>query len=138
MIRRPPRSTRTDTLFPYTTRFRSIQRAGFELRAQRGRGEAQLPHFRRLREHHAPAAAGELAPQLAVDVVAQPPEAQLRRHERGDEVGDVEEMQPVLARPPPPGSHDPQQRAVDAHTAFAEIATLQWNCKGGTQVGEHE
>src|SRR3546814_10123883 len=27
MIRRPPRSTRTDTLFPYTTRFRSLDRA---------------------------------------------------------------------------------------------------------------
>src|SRR3546814_5532364 len=27
MIRRPPRSTRTDTLFPYTTLFRSIARA---------------------------------------------------------------------------------------------------------------
>src|SRR3546814_2089054 len=27
MIRRPPRSTRTDTLFPYTTLFRSIQHA---------------------------------------------------------------------------------------------------------------
>src|SRR3546814_5790318 len=27
MIRRPPRSTRTDTLFPYTTRFRS-ERSG--------------------------------------------------------------------------------------------------------------
>src|SRR3546814_17281289 len=26
MIRRPPRSTRTDTLFPYTTRFRSLHR----------------------------------------------------------------------------------------------------------------
>src|SRR3546814_9250799 len=26
MIRRPPRSTRTDTLFPYTTLFRSINR----------------------------------------------------------------------------------------------------------------
>src|SRR3546814_15499217 len=25
MIRRPPRSTRTDTLFPYTTRFRSFE-----------------------------------------------------------------------------------------------------------------
>src|SRR3546814_872770 len=25
MIRRPPRSTRTDTLFPYTTRFRSVE-----------------------------------------------------------------------------------------------------------------
>src|SRR3546814_4975648 len=27
MIRRPPRSTRTDTLFPYTTLFRSVSRA---------------------------------------------------------------------------------------------------------------
>src|SRR3546814_14145599 len=27
MIRRPPRSTRTDTLFPYTTLFRSVQKA---------------------------------------------------------------------------------------------------------------
>src|SRR3546814_8412201 len=36
MIRRPPRSTRTDTLFPYTTLFRSggltRERAGFEVR----------------------------------------------------------------------------------------------------------
>src|SRR3546814_6354396 len=32
MIRRPPRSTRTDTLFPYTTLFRSL-----ELLRQRGR-----------------------------------------------------------------------------------------------------
>src|SRR3546814_3833267 len=28
MIRRPPRSTRTDTLFPYTTLFRSIRAVG--------------------------------------------------------------------------------------------------------------
>src|SRR3546814_16562021 len=28
MIRRPPRSTRTDTLFPYTTLFRSVQPGG--------------------------------------------------------------------------------------------------------------
>src|SRR3546814_1719899 len=28
MIRRPPRSTRTDTLFPYTTLFRSCMRGG--------------------------------------------------------------------------------------------------------------
>src|SRR3546814_13307098 len=31
MIRRPPRSTRTDTLFPYTTLFRSITDAPPEL-----------------------------------------------------------------------------------------------------------
>src|SRR3546814_10503359 len=28
MIRRPPRSTRTDTLFPYTTLFRSARQVG--------------------------------------------------------------------------------------------------------------
>src|SRR3546814_12034337 len=33
MIRRPPRSTRTDTLFPYTTLFRSI---GFGLDVETG------------------------------------------------------------------------------------------------------
>src|SRR3546814_3781906 len=32
MIRRPPRSTRTDTLFPYTTLFRSRQRTEVPLR----------------------------------------------------------------------------------------------------------
>src|SRR3546814_11315527 len=31
MIRRPPRSTRTDTLFPYTTLFRSGRRAGMDM-----------------------------------------------------------------------------------------------------------
>src|SRR3546814_3795798 len=31
MIRRPPRSTRTDTLFPYTTLFRSLDRFGAKL-----------------------------------------------------------------------------------------------------------
>src|SRR3546814_18723411 len=33
MIRRPPRSTRTDTLFPYTTLFRSDGNAGIDGRA---------------------------------------------------------------------------------------------------------
>src|SRR3546814_19071802 len=32
MIRRPPRSTRTDTLFPYTTLFRSIVLRGLRFR----------------------------------------------------------------------------------------------------------
>src|SRR3546814_10358363 len=41
MKRRPPRSTRTDTLFPYTTLFRSHQRRRF---GQSGRPCAQPPH----------------------------------------------------------------------------------------------
>src|SRR3546814_223458 len=39
MIRRPPRSTRTDTLFPYTTLFRSIGEAA---RGARQRGRAAV------------------------------------------------------------------------------------------------
>src|SRR3546814_17671071 len=35
MIRRPPKSTRTDTLFPYTTLFRSIERFEQERKANR-------------------------------------------------------------------------------------------------------
>src|SRR3546814_11553754 len=36
MIRRPPRSTRTDTLFPYTTLFRSLGEATARRFAQEG------------------------------------------------------------------------------------------------------
>src|SRR3546814_14349362 len=40
MIRRPPRSTRTDTLFPYTTLFRSVIRSVHEALAGLGNVEA--------------------------------------------------------------------------------------------------
>src|SRR3546814_15049555 len=36
MIRRPPRSTRTDTLFPYTTLFRSFTRRALVMGAAQG------------------------------------------------------------------------------------------------------
>src|SRR3546814_10431774 len=50
MIRRPPRSTRTDTLFPYTTLFRSKRRHRLDRRRQdfrprRGSSRAH-PHRR--------------------------------------------------------------------------------------------
>src|SRR3546814_13841810 len=48
MIRRPPRSTRTDTLFPYTTLFRSSVRPGRVVRQ--------------------PAAGGQLAFELRQDI----------------------------------------------------------------------
>src|SRR3546814_12024601 len=46
MIRRPPRSTRTDTLFPYTTLFRSplALRPAQPVPGQRGGGAAPLGH----------------------------------------------------------------------------------------------
>src|SRR3546814_2024036 len=43
MIRRPPRSTRTDTLFPYTTLFRSPGRSTARSAGRRG-GSAGRPH----------------------------------------------------------------------------------------------
>src|SRR3546814_5520938 len=52
MIRRPPRSTRTDTLFPYTTLFRSLppfpmlNDHGLTCRRGSIRGHGQCPRFR--------------------------------------------------------------------------------------------
>src|SRR3546814_18786429 len=43
MIRRPPRSTRTDTLFPYTTRFRSWRVVQVDAKVV-GEHELDLPH----------------------------------------------------------------------------------------------
>src|SRR3546814_8327585 len=45
MIRRPPRSTRTDTLFPYTTLFRSLRRVG-NLRAGGRAHDRAVPRVR--------------------------------------------------------------------------------------------
>src|SRR3546814_4936831 len=50
MIRRPPRSTRTDTLFPYTTLFRSPRDGGVGAEQRgvlegTGRGNGAAPHL---------------------------------------------------------------------------------------------
>src|SRR3546814_6859550 len=66
MIRRPPRSTRTDTLFPYTTLFRSVQgqaEPGDQAAARplrQGEGGAEAPRRRvpRLQRRAARSGAG--------------------------------------------------------------------------------
>src|SRR3546814_15535964 len=45
MRRRPPRSTRTDTLFPYTTLFRSRDTMAARYRARQDMPFAALKHF---------------------------------------------------------------------------------------------
>src|SRR3546814_8466390 len=47
MIRRPPRSTRTDTLFPYTTRFRSRTPCGRRSRGSWEKGSSIVVRRRR-------------------------------------------------------------------------------------------
>src|SRR3546814_6509436 len=54
MIRRPPRSTRTDTLFPYTTLFRSVLPSFDSARTktpERSRPSLSLRSTRRSEEH---------------------------------------------------------------------------------------
>src|SRR3546814_9187840 len=52
MIRRPPRSTRTDTLFPYTTRFRSGGNALLR-EHESDRSALRLLADRQVVDHHA-------------------------------------------------------------------------------------
>src|SRR3546814_6903396 len=60
MIRRPPRSTRSDTLFPYTTLFRSRRRQGAPPTPPAGHGQYgdqeradhRQPHHRDRSEEH--------------------------------------------------------------------------------------
>src|SRR3546814_2673930 len=77
MIRRPPRSTRTDTLFPYTTRFRSwrldhpvrtdLQEIRLALRLRRRRGVGDRPP-------------GRPAPEMQGDLRRIPRQSRRRRH----------------------------------------------------------
>src|SRR3546814_13278711 len=68
MIRRPPRSTRTDTLFPYTTLFRSCSG---EVGGSAGTGR---------RAHHLRAGRRPLRERLDADTARQ--EARIRRVQR--------------------------------------------------------
>src|SRR3546814_3141625 len=52
MIRRPPRSTRTDTLFPYTTLFRSAVGKDQPFGVRHLHGDARLLRLLRCLGHH--------------------------------------------------------------------------------------
>src|SRR3546814_3760643 len=73
MIRRPPRSTRTDTLFPYTTLFRSGDRRG-------GAGTAEGAHYVRVGRVHRPDVGGLQARNL------QSPGQQIVRYGKFDQI----------------------------------------------------
>src|SRR3546814_13150911 len=72
-IRRPPRSTRTDTLFPYTTLFRSIDKkqmvVGIPLESYDQTLFSVAPEFDRT-PHESFDAMGELGPDVLAYVMA--------------------------------------------------------------------
>src|SRR3546814_19922953 len=79
MVRRPPRSTRTDSLFPYTTLFRS----GNHRHRHRGGREADQPMGAQPRR---------MATKLAVEAEQQ------SEHDRGPEPRHKVEVDPVDER----------------------------------------
>src|SRR3546814_5296836 len=87
MLRRPPRSTRTDTLFPYTTLFRSISSPG---RPRRMAGKIRRAHA----QHRRPADASDrslyrgrrLMPLVELVRLPSGVEAELRSEEHTSEL----------------------------------------------------
>src|SRR3546814_4014818 len=65
MIRRPPRSTRTDTLFPYTTLFRSPQ--GYGCGVRRGRHHRPPTQAHHYGDTDRPAPRGSEPPGCSLD-----------------------------------------------------------------------
>src|SRR3546814_13553217 len=119
MIRRPPRSTRTDTLFPYTTLFRAV-----DLRIQRVlRGPSAVP---RRRASGRQVSRGRLDPDhRAADPLVErggvvrdgvlrtwsaaprvPPPAPLSHASRHTAVGPDSRLTPSAATPPHPPTLD--------------------------------
>src|SRR3546814_7641319 len=90
MIRRPPRSTRTATLFPYTTLFRADRIAlnhlprrsaiaeKLFLQGAKGRGGQEIPDF----DDTVPV---ENRPMFRIDAVGQPPAPRRRQRLRRSE-----------------------------------------------------
>src|SRR3546814_1801123 len=90
MLRRPPRSTRTDTLFPYTTLFRSAPAGAAGARACRLRdaGDAAAHRARQCRAverdgdlHGGPHGRPAVAAAIAAPVLARKPEGAAGRSE---------------------------------------------------------
>src|SRR3546814_12604201 len=109
MIRRPPRSTRTDTLFPYTTLFRSTDAERGELPEQVAAGERQvggpLRRFDVFRRD--PPRNRTETPHHGLGLVLAPARDQ-EFCRFGDEAAEPHEQQPPrqVAQPPPRPAED--------------------------------
>src|SRR3546814_8673078 len=91
MIRRPPRSTRTDTLFPYTTLFRSQHQRDLVAAPAQAAVDAQDPRLRgavgRCRTHAAGDPRGAVGQRVQAHVAVLERDAQRRQF--GAEVGEL-------------------------------------------------
>src|SRR3546814_13564679 len=113
MIRRPPRSTRTDTLFPYTTLFRSHVRGGNLVRVR---------SFRRPHADRTPGHGG-------VPVRRRLASAAIRRLDKGDLLG----WAPAGPKGNPALSLSaPHRRSCTVHQRQGRKRTVAAACRRGT------
>src|SRR3546814_15520952 len=125
MIRRPPRSTRTDTLFPYTTLFRSdIGRAAVDRLVQAARA---CPFAERRRGQH-PDRADAHAREIGQDVAEH-----IARHHHAELAVMAPELHrgvvriqlcgrdPGTTRGTPPHHITPQSTRLAPHSLFTRI-----------------
>src|SRR3546814_9361314 len=121
MIRRPPRSTRTDTLFPYTTLFRSAHLLPQRARDQRRDDHADVDRdVEDLERHRAADIVGlvELA-DLARDIPLEQADADDQREQREKEAA-LERHQEMAERHDEPARD--QRRAAHAPAVGAQPA----------------
>src|SRR3546814_10459772 len=132
MIRRPPRSTRTDTLFPYTTLFRSRQR-GTQDRTRR-RGSAGLA---RRRSGEGRADRSQLPPRGPADQASdlRRPRIEPRRRVacRGRRLGAARHRRGPSRGPhgPPPEAFPRVEGSVTEVTTKTEYQDLLYEQDGG-------
>src|SRR3546814_18902594 len=107
MIRRPPRSTRTDTLFPYTTLFRSSVGAQPSDRVARFLDAAGVQE-RAARNNPNKAVPGE--------------KAQERAEEKAQKLADAEEAAAAADAAPAPEHHAAEEAAPEPAAAEAPAA----------------
>src|SRR3546814_15147835 len=114
MERRPPRSTRTDTLFPYTTLFRSLERVVLDEAVPGGR-HCRDDVLGELVDADPPERPDQPAGDRGVTAIQEPPE-QVRRPQRAAKhcpgINRVLLEEPL----PPPDAARPHQATAQAAT----------------------
>ena len=78
-----------------------------------------------LRKHHRPGHVGHASPKLAVDEIAEPARGKAQRHERRDEIGDVEPALSPRSREEKERDEDAEEAAVEAHAALPDGEDLE-------------
>src|SRR3546814_11089853 len=126
MTRRPPRSTRTDPLFPYTTLFRSAHRltGGAPLQHQESDGADEQANA---------AQRAEDARQVEIAVGSDPAEAVvIDRADRGGGKAQQEAVESEVVKQPP------QLRRRLVGTGAAEVGATAEERSAGAGVGKKE